>query len=169
VWTGVEYQVAAHCLYEGLVDEGLAIVGAVRGRYDGARRNPFNEIECGDHYSRAMSGWSLLTAWTGSSYDAWTGELTLGLRTRREPLLAGTGWGVVEQPGPTEVTFAVLGGSLDLARIVMPDNEVGEVRVDDELVVVRPDDVGGLRLATQRRVSTGQTLRLTRRASYPGP
>src|SRR5260221_8971047 len=62
VWTGVEYAVAALCLFEGLEAEGLAILEGVRGRYDGTRRNPYNEIECGDHYSRAMAGWSLLQA-----------------------------------------------------------------------------------------------------------
>ncbi|XVU22755.1 GH116 family glycosyl hydrolase [Actinoplanes sp. CA-054009] len=64
VWTGVEYQVAAHCFYEGLDAEGLTIIRGVRARYDGTRRNPYNEIECGDHYVRAMAGWSVLTAWS---------------------------------------------------------------------------------------------------------
>jgi len=39
VWTGIEYQVAAHLIYEGFVEEGLTIVRAVRKRYDGYRRN----------------------------------------------------------------------------------------------------------------------------------
>src|SRR5574340_963823 len=46
VWTGIEYQVAAHMIYEGMVEQGLAIVEAVRERHDGARRNPWNEVEC---------------------------------------------------------------------------------------------------------------------------
>ena len=51
VWTGIEYQVAAHLIYEGWVDEGLQIVEAVRARHDGVRRNPWNEVECGNHYA----------------------------------------------------------------------------------------------------------------------
>jgi uncharacterized protein (DUF608 family) len=167
VWTGVEYQVAAHCLYEGLVDEGLAVVRAVRARYDGTRRNPYNEIECGDHYSRAMSGWSLLAAWTGSTYDAWAGELTLGLRSRHEPLLAGTGWGVVDQPDAGDVTFSVLGGELNLSRIVLPDNELREVLVDEDVVQSVPVGAGALQLAAPRRIAHGQQLRLRRPASAP--
>jgi len=62
VWTGSEYQVAAHCLFEGLADEGHAILDAVWARYDGRRRNPYNEIECGDHYARSLAGWSVLDA-----------------------------------------------------------------------------------------------------------
>ena len=70
VWTGIEYQVAGHMLYESLTEQGLAIVKAARDRYDGAprppiQRNPWNEIECGGHYARAMSSWSLLLALSG--------------------------------------------------------------------------------------------------------
>ncbi|MBN2211430.1 MAG: hypothetical protein JW709_08555, partial [Sedimentisphaerales bacterium] len=45
VWTGIEYQVAAHCMMHGLVNEGLEIVRECRDRYDGRIRNPFNEYE----------------------------------------------------------------------------------------------------------------------------
>jgi uncharacterized protein (DUF608 family) len=74
VWTGIEYQVAAHMLYEGLLEESLAIVKGARDRYDGVPRppiprNPWNEIECGGHYARAMSSWSLLLAASGYEYD----------------------------------------------------------------------------------------------------
>jgi uncharacterized protein (DUF608 family) len=95
VWTGVEYQVAAHCLYEGLTDQAFEILDGVRRRYDGTRRNPFNEIECGDHYVRAMAGWSLLDAWTGFRHDATTGATSVGARAGRFPFVAGTGWGTV--------------------------------------------------------------------------
>src|SRR5262249_51582256 len=75
VWTGIEYQVAAHCIYEGLVEEGLAIVRGVRARHDGARRNPWDEFECGHHYARAMASWSLLLALSGYHYSAPEGRL----------------------------------------------------------------------------------------------
>ncbi len=91
VWTGVEYQVAAHLIYEGLMDEGLAIVRGVRDRYDGIPRapiprNPWNEIECGGHYARAMSSWSLLLAVTGWNYDATKGTLSLAPRLETDTL-----------------------------------------------------------------------------------
>ncbi|HOX56154.1 MAG TPA: GH116 family glycosyl hydrolase [Candidatus Paceibacterota bacterium] len=74
VWTGIEYQVAAHMIYEGLVEEAFAIVRGARDRYDGIprppiERNPWNELECGGHYARAMSSWSLLLALSGWDYD----------------------------------------------------------------------------------------------------
>ncbi len=65
VWTGIEYQVAAHLIYEGMVDEGLEIVAALRERHDGIRRNPWNEVECGNHYARSMASWALLLALGG--------------------------------------------------------------------------------------------------------
>lgn len=70
VWTGIEYQVAAHLVMFGRVREGLDIVRAARRRYDGTARNPFDEYECGHWYARAMSSWSLLQAFTGARYDA---------------------------------------------------------------------------------------------------
>jgi non-lysosomal glucosylceramidase len=69
VWTGIEYQVANHLIYEGMVGDGLKIVRAVRKRYDGIRRNPYNEFECGSHYARAMSSWGLVLSLSGFSYD----------------------------------------------------------------------------------------------------
>ncbi|MGW5685162.1 GH116 family glycosyl hydrolase [Nonomuraea sp. NPDC003754] len=96
VWTGSEYQVAAHCLWEGLEEEAGAILDGVWARYDGRRRNPYNEIECGDHYVRAMAGWSVLDALSGATYDAVTQRLTVSPRGHgRWPLLLPTGWGTL--------------------------------------------------------------------------
>ena len=53
--SGFEYQAAGHMIAEGLVQEGLAVTRAIHDRYSPDRRNPYNEIECSDHYSRAMA------------------------------------------------------------------------------------------------------------------
>jgi len=70
VWTGIEYQVASHLILEGMVNQGLDIVRICRDRYDGVRRNPFNEYECGHWYARALSSYGLLESLTGARYDA---------------------------------------------------------------------------------------------------
>ena len=70
VWCGIEYQVASHLIYEGFVDEAMAIVKGVRDRHDGTRRNPWNEFECGHHYSRSLASYGVLTALSGFSYAA---------------------------------------------------------------------------------------------------
>ncbi len=70
VWTGIEYEVAAHLMLKGQVSDGLDIVRTCRDRYDGRIRNPFDEYECGHWYARALSSYSLLQGLTGVRYDA---------------------------------------------------------------------------------------------------
>jgi uncharacterized protein (DUF608 family) len=72
VWTGIEYQVASHLIFEGKTAEGLEIVKTCRKRYDGRVRNPYDEYECGHWYARAMSSYALIEALTGVRYDAVT-------------------------------------------------------------------------------------------------
>lgn len=66
---GFEYALAGLCLQEGLVDEGLRLTRAVRDRYDGEKRNPWNEMECGSNYARSMASWALIPILGGFSYD----------------------------------------------------------------------------------------------------
>ncbi|MBN1535466.1 MAG: hypothetical protein JW908_01955 [Anaerolineales bacterium] len=76
VWTGIEYEIATLLIYEGMIEEGLDIVKAVRERHNGVRRNPWNEVECGNHYARSMASWGLLLALTGFHYDAHTHSIS---------------------------------------------------------------------------------------------
>lgn len=69
VWTGIEYQVATNMIYEGMVDEGLSLIKSIHQRYNPAKHNPWNEIECGDHYARALASWGVLVALQGYQYD----------------------------------------------------------------------------------------------------
>ncbi|MCW5981910.1 MAG: hypothetical protein KIT09_27745 [Bryobacteraceae bacterium] len=132
VWSGIEYQVAAHLMYEGMVKEGVTIVRAVRDRHDGARRNPWNEFECGHHYARAMSSWSLLTALSGFHYSAPAEELTFEPRYRqsafRTLFCAGSAWGLYSQEGGPEklrVAIRVDEGGLRLAKLRLPFSRAG--------------------------------------------
>ncbi len=73
VWTGIEYEVAGLLLQEGRYKEALQIVKAVSDRYNGVprapiQRNPFAEVECSNHYARAMSAWGILLAAQGYKY-----------------------------------------------------------------------------------------------------
>ncbi|MGL4723924.1 MAG: GH116 family glycosyl-hydrolase [Scandinavium sp.] len=72
---GFEYQVAAHMIQEGMIQQGVEIVRAIRDRYDGAKRNPWNEMECGSHYARSMASYSLLHAFSGFTCDLSQGQL----------------------------------------------------------------------------------------------
>ena len=105
VWTGIEYQVAAHLILEGWVDEGMDIVEAVRARHDGIRRNPWNEVECGNHYARSMSSWALLLALSGMQIDVTSGEAAFSpcshllskTGTFRVLSCDGRSWGIYSQ------------------------------------------------------------------------
>lgn len=77
VWTGIEYQVAAHMASKGMIEQARDIVRGVRSRYDGRVRNPFNEYECGHWYARALASYSLLQGYTGIRYDAVDKVLTI--------------------------------------------------------------------------------------------
>jgi uncharacterized protein (DUF608 family) len=70
VWSGIEYQVASHLVMLGALDQGLDIIRSCRSRYDGRIRNPFDEIEAGHWYARAMSSYALLQAFSGARFDA---------------------------------------------------------------------------------------------------
>jgi hypothetical protein len=101
VWTGLEYAVAALLLQAGEPEYSLRIVEAVRARYDGRKQNPWNDIECGDHYVRAMSSWSLLEAASGYAYDAGRRMIRFAPVIQRDnfraPFVGHEGWGTVGQ------------------------------------------------------------------------
>jgi non-lysosomal glucosylceramidase len=101
VWTGVEYSVAAHLIYEGFVDEGLTLVRAVRERHDGYRRNPWNEVECGHHYSRSLSSWAVLLALSGFNCDMVEGTVAFDPVINTDDFSTfwstGRAWGIYTQ------------------------------------------------------------------------
>ena len=125
VWTGCEYQVAAGMVAEELVDEALVIVKAIDDRYDGALHNPWNEVECGDHYARAMASWGVYQALGGFIYDGPAGIIGLAPRLTPERFAAffagAEGWGLISQArdGGTQTnTVEVRWGRLRVARFV---------------------------------------------------
>jgi uncharacterized protein (DUF608 family) len=75
VWTGIEYQVAGGMVAEGMIEEALAICHGIHQRYHPAKHNPFNEVECGDHYARAMASWGVYTALAGYEHHGPKGHL----------------------------------------------------------------------------------------------
>jgi uncharacterized protein (DUF608 family) len=98
VWTGIEYQVASHLMLMGLVEEGLSIVRTCRDRHDGRSRNPFDEVEAGHWYARAMASYGLLQGLSGARYDAVDKVLYLQPAIKgdfRSFLSTATGYGVV--------------------------------------------------------------------------
>jgi hypothetical protein len=118
VWTGIEYQVASHLIFEGRVAEGLDIVRTCRERYDGAVRNPFDEYECGHWYARAMSSYALLEAFSGVRYDAVDKTLYIKARSGNASFFisTATGFGNVIINGG-KVTVKTVYGTIDVKNI----------------------------------------------------
>ncbi|SDX38275.1 GH116 family glycosyl-hydrolase [Paenibacillus sp. CF384] len=117
VWTGIEYHVATHLIYEGFIEEGLTIVKAVRDRQDGFRRSPWNEVECGHHYARSMSSWGLLIALSGFEFDMARGEMKFAPVINEADYTGfwstGRAWGTYSQKridGEYEIDVKVLYG-----------------------------------------------------------
>ncbi len=119
VWTGIEYQVAASLIYSGHIDEGLTIVRALRERYCGFNRNPWDELECGHHYARAMASWAVLLALSGYQYDGTRSFIAFSPRINKDNFSTfwscGSGWGSFEVKGNT-VVLKVEYGDLALSK-----------------------------------------------------
>ncbi len=124
--TGFEYQVAAHMMWEGMTTESLAITRTIHDRYDAARRNPWNEVECGDHYARAMASYGVFLAACGYEYNGPKGHL--GFAPRLTPqnfkaaFTAAEGWGSFAQQsagGRMKAEVAVKWGRLRLKILAL--------------------------------------------------
>ena len=99
VWTGIEYQVAGNMAWEGMVTEALAICRGVHERYHPSKHNPWNEIECGDHYARGMASYGVFLGLCGFEYHGPKGHLGFAPRITpddfRAAFTAAEGWGTI--------------------------------------------------------------------------
>ena len=119
VWTGLEYVYAIGLIQRGRADLAEDVVAAARERFTGARRNPFDEAECGHHYARALASWGLVVAYTGFEYDARTGVMTFTEAPRPATWFWSTGsaWGVVRQAPGAAPDLEVLHGDVRVTRV----------------------------------------------------
>jgi hypothetical protein len=118
-WTGIEYLVAAQFIHAGMLKEGLETIENVRRRYDGERRNPWDEPECGHHYARAMSAWSNVIAFSGFDYHGAGKALSLAPKTQAEFtsfFSTGLGWGLFSI-GNGRLELSLTEGNLPLRSI----------------------------------------------------
>jgi len=140
VMTGFEYTLAVHMLYAGMVDDGLELIAAIRNRYEGERRNPFDEAECGHHYARAMASWAAVLALTGFHYQASTGVMAITLVDGEPPTFWSTGnaWGTIALNHDV-VEIRVRQGALNLVTVVVNDEH--SHRLESALVLNAPDSL----------------------------
>ncbi len=118
VMTGFEWTAAVGMIYEGMRDEGLRCMEAIRARYNGRRRNPYDEAECGHHYARAMASWSAVLALTGFHYSAISKTMSFGAADGTYFWSTGDAWGTCTiSNGKGEID--VLHGTVDVDRVVV--------------------------------------------------
>jgi hypothetical protein len=124
VWTGIEYQVATNMIYEGMITEGLSIVKGIHERYSPEKHNPWNEIECGDHYARALASWGVLLALENFVYNGPAKTLAYAPAVQKEHFsgffAAAEGWGNLRQErsaGQQVNTVSLAYGKLRLRQL----------------------------------------------------
>ena len=121
---GFEYQAAGHMIWEGLLTEGLSVCRSLHERHHASRRNPWNEVECGDHYARSMASYGVYLAACGFEYHGPKGHLgfapRLGPDDFRSAFTSAEGWGTIAQKrenGTQRQTVEVRWGKLRLATL----------------------------------------------------
>ena len=120
--TGFEYSTASHMIYEGQVENGVRIFQDIRNRYDGHKRNPFNEGEYGHRYARAMAAWAGILAYTGFQYSAVDKTMAFNPKEGRYFWSNGYQYGTVSIQGSGAkklLTFIVENGDLVLRSFTL--------------------------------------------------
>ena len=121
-------------------EEGLEVMRNIRERYNGSKRNPYDEAECGHHYARAMASWSSVLALSGFHYSGVDKCIRFTERTGHYFWSNGSAWGecvINELDGELDVSFSVLHGRIELTRFRL-DN--GEENVFDSLLKLEENE-----------------------------
>lgn len=118
---GFEYAFGCQLMMIGEIEKGIEVFAAVRDRYRGHNRNPWNEIECGSNYSRSMASYAALLVLSGFTFDMAKGEIGFDPKIRQSDLFrslwsTGTGWGEIRIEDGAAV-IDVVGGSLNVRTV----------------------------------------------------
>ncbi len=174
--SGFEYQAAGHMLWEGLLLEGLAVTRAVHDRYRAAARNPYNEVECSDHYVRAMASYGVFQAACGFTCHGPRGEYSFAPRLTPEnfqaPFVGPEGWGTFTQrmaDGRLTASLTVKHGQVGIESLALTRPAgfaAGKVMASlgDEPVAARLEPDGEtIRIfwPDRQRVWAAETLKIT--------
>ena len=161
---GFEYAFGSTLMQYGLIEDGLTVFGAVRDRYDGAVRNPWNEIECGSNYSRSMAAYAGVLVLSGFSFDMTRGFLGFDPKLRAADearvffAIDGAFGAFTLRDG--EAVLAVLGGSLELRRLGLPLGGAATATVtgtSGAAMAVRVED-GAVLFEAPARIAAGQSI-----------
>ena len=116
--TGFEYCAAVGMIQEGMVDDGLKCIKAIRDRFDGAKRNPFDEPECGKHYARSMASWASVLALSDFHYSGVDKTMSFTRTPGKYFWSNGSAFGLCEV-STSSVKLEVLKGSVELSAFYL--------------------------------------------------
>ncbi len=120
---GFEYQLAGLFFSHGMIDEGVSVVRGIRERYDGKKRNPWNELECGSNYARSLASYGLIPIAGGFRFDMV--RKMIGFDPKVTPCAFRSIFSVADAWGKVvitenELTLTLLGGTLVLNAFFLP-------------------------------------------------
>lgn len=161
VFCGMEYQVASHMIQEGLLEQGFEIVESVRKRFDGVKRNPWNEFECGSNYARSMASFALVPSICGYVCDLYRKKLRFAPKWLEKPLRAlwsnSQGWGEYRHDG-LENRIDVLYGTQTLLALELPvQGQTPHVLLNGQRIPAEQDGET-VRFAQPLSLKAGDTL-----------
>jgi hypothetical protein len=133
VMTGFEYTAAIGMLYEGMRMEGLETIKNIRDRYDGNKRNPFDEAECGHHYARAMASWAGIIAESGFQFSGVDKTIKFTEKSGNYFWSNGQSWGmcrIVETDVGNQVNFSVFYGKVVIRQFFIGEKGIKEFKND---------------------------------------
>lgn len=136
VMTGFEYTAAIGMLFEGMEKEGISVIENIRNRYDGNKRSPFDEAECGHHYARAMASWAGILALTGFQYSAIEKTMKMDIRPGQWFWSNGYSWGTIDiqhTDSKYKIELKVLHGSLKLDNFELKGTGTYKIKAQTNL------------------------------------
>ena len=126
--TGFEYTAAVGMIYEGQTEHGLQCIKSIRNRFDGYKRNPYDEPECGHHYARAMASWASVIAMSGFHYSAVEKSMSFTSKVGNYFWSNGYAWGTCMIKGK-KATLNVLSGRIELSKFTLEG--LGSVKLEN--------------------------------------
>ncbi|MEN7547665.1 GH116 family glycosyl-hydrolase [Rapidithrix thailandica] len=151
--TGFTWQAASHMIAEGQLPEGFAVIKAIHDRYHPSRRNPYNEIEYGNHYTRAMASYGAFVAVSGFTYHGPEGRIGFTPKLHPEDFhsafVSAQGWGSFSQKRTSKLQTNMLSlkyGQLFLKEwnVVLPQGNTAKsikLRLNDQDIPVRFEQI----------------------------
>jgi hypothetical protein len=118
LWSGIEFAFASPLMDQGRFTDGVRIVEAIHRRYLRAGQ-PWNHVECGGHYSRAISSWATMLAASDFKPDMPHQCLEISPEISRDfhaPWVMASAYGTIWRAGGN-LSVTCRSGRLELKRL----------------------------------------------------